>query len=37
VVFIEKVVKRRFPEERIGEIETCADVLREVDLLVSPS
>jgi acyl carrier protein len=37
VVFIEKIVKRQFPEERIGAIRTCADVFREAELLVSPS
>jgi acyl carrier protein len=37
VVFIEKIIKRQFPEERMGAIQTCADVFREVDLLVNPS
>lgn len=37
VVFIEKTVKRRIPEERIGEIQTCGDVFREVELLVNPT
>ncbi len=34
VVFIEKSIQRTFPEERMGEIQTCADVFREVELLV---
>ena len=33
VVFIEKKLQRSFPEEKMGTIQTCADVFREVDLL----
>jgi acyl carrier protein len=34
VVFIEKILQRSFPEEKMGSIRTCADVLREVETLV---
>ncbi len=34
VVFIEKKLQRSFPEEKMGTIQTCADVFREVELLV---
>jgi acyl carrier protein len=38
VVFIEKLIKKPFPEERMGAILTCADVFREVEnLLGSPA
>jgi len=38
VVFIEKLLHKPFPEERMGSIRTCADVFREVDnLLGSPA
>ena len=35
VCYIEKMVKRQIPEERMGEIQTCADVFREVELLLA--
>jgi acyl carrier protein len=37
IVFIEKILKRSFPEEKMGTIQTCADVFREVELLVEPA
>jgi len=38
VVFIEKLLKKPFPEDRMGEIKTCADIFREVEsLLGSPA
>ena len=37
VVFIEKILKRSFPEEKMGSIQTCADVFREVEFLVEPA
>ncbi len=38
VVFIEKMIHKPFPEERMGEIKTCADIFREVEnLLGSPA
>jgi acyl carrier protein len=38
VVFIEKLIHKPFPEDRMGAIRTCADVFREVEsLLGSPA
>ena len=37
VVFIERMSQRSFPEDRIGAIETCGDVFRELELLLGPS
>jgi len=34
VVFIERIIQRQFPEERMGSIRTCQDIFREVDLLL---
>jgi acyl carrier protein len=37
VVFIERMIHRQFPEERMGAIRTCADIFREVELLLAPA
>jgi acyl carrier protein len=34
VVFIEKMLHRQFPEERVGSIRTCGDIFREVETLL---
>jgi acyl carrier protein len=34
VVFIERMIQRQFPEERMGSIRTCEDIFREVDVLL---
>ena len=33
VVFIERILHRSFPEEKMGTIQTCADVFREAEIL----
>jgi len=33
VVFIERMIHRQFPEEKMGTIHTCGDIFREVELL----
>jgi len=33
VVFIERMIQRQFPEEKMGTIQTCGDIFREVELL----
>jgi len=35
VVFIERMIQRQFPEERMGSIRTCEDIFREVDILLA--
>jgi acyl carrier protein len=37
VVHIERLIQRQIPEGRMGGIRTCADVFREVELLLSPA
>lgn len=37
VVFIERLIRRQFPEEKMGKIHTCGDIFREVDHLLSPA
>lgn len=38
VVFIEKLIKKPFPEDRMGAVRTCGDIFREVENLQgSPS
>ena len=37
VVFIERMIHRQFPEEKIGTIRTCGDIFREVELLLNPA
>ncbi len=34
VVFIEKMLQRQIPEERVGKIRTCGDIFREVETLL---
>jgi acyl carrier protein len=34
VVFIERMIHRQFPEERMGTIRTCGDIFREVESLM---
>ena len=34
VVFIERMIQRQFPEERLGSIRTCRDIFRELDVLL---
>lgn len=35
IVFIERMLKRPFPEDKMGAIKTCADVFREVEGLMA--
>ena len=35
VVFIERMIHRQFPEEKVGTIRTCGDIFRELDLLTA--
>lgn len=37
VVFIERLIQRQFPEERMGKISTCRDIFREVETLLMPA
>lgn len=37
VVFIERRIHRQIPEEKMGAIRTCADIFREVELLLAPA
>jgi len=37
VVFIEKLLHRTIPEDRVGKIRTCGDIFREVESLVEPA
>ncbi|MBI4605613.1 MAG: acyl carrier protein [Planctomycetes bacterium] len=37
VVFIERMIQRQFPEERMGAIRTCRDIFREVETLIQPA
>jgi acyl carrier protein len=37
VVFIERMIQRQFPEEKLGTIRTCGDLFRELDLLLGAS
>ncbi len=37
VVFIEKLIRRPFPEERMGSIKTCGDIFREVEIILGPA
>ncbi len=34
VVFIEKMLQRQIPEERVGKIRTCDDIFREVESIL---
>ncbi len=34
VVFIERMIHRQFPEEKMGTIRTCSDIFREVESLM---
>lgn len=37
VVFIEKLLHRAIPEDRVGKIRTCGDIFREVESLALPA
>jgi acyl carrier protein len=34
VVFIERIIQRQFPEEKLGSIRTCRDLFRELEVLL---
>lgn len=34
VVFIEKMLQRQIPEDRVGKIRTCDDIFREVESIL---
>ena len=36
VVFIERMLERQFPEERMGSIRTCNDIFREIESMLRP-
>ena len=36
VVFIERMLERQFPEERMGAIRTCNDIFREIESMLRP-